>query len=145
MDLEENYIPLDFDCYYQNDDFEWEENVKCTSWTATSKSIKAGQADAKDANVAFKATYTLYLEKNATIEFKYRKDSTNNGLYSNGEFKFLINNEKILVDHDYQQTGWKVFKYEMTQGAGKYAFTWIYSKYNLPEQEMNAEIEYIMI
>lgn len=42
----------------------------------------------------------MYLEKNATIEFKYKKNTVNN-IFVNGEFKFLINNEKVLVDHDY--------------------------------------------
>jgi hypothetical protein len=32
----------------------------------------------------------------------------------------------------------------MTEGAGKYAFAWIYSKYSLEGDDMNAEIEYIM-
>eukprot|EP00347_Sterkiella_histriomuscorum_P014373 403361116 len=144
IERNENLVPIDFDCYYQNENFEWIENTKCTPWQAIQNTVIAGYSEPYDVNVAFKVTLTLYLEKNATIEFKYRK-STINSMFVNGEFKFLINNEKVLVDHNYQESDWQIFKYNMTQGAGKYAFTWIYSKYNTIDTEMTSEIEYISI
>lgn len=42
IDHDTNIVPIDFDCFYQNEDFEWIENAKCTPWYPTSKSIKAG-------------------------------------------------------------------------------------------------------
>lgn len=33
----------------------------------------------------------------------------------------------------------------MTEGSGKYAFAWIYSKYNKEDEDMTAEIEYISV
>ena len=86
----------------------------------------------------------MYLEKNATIEFKYKK-ATVNDVFVNGEFKFMVNNNKILADHDYEETDWKVYKYDTVEGPGKYSFAWIYSKFNKESVDLSAEIEYISL
>lgn len=83
---------------------------------------------------------------NGTIEFKYRKDSKHSYTV-NGEFKFIANSQKVMVDDSYQQSGWVFYKYKITDAPKMYNFAWIYTKYSehgLTEQ-MSAEIEYLKV
>ncbi len=50
------------------------------------------------------------MENNASIEFKYKKQSAA-GYFNNGEFKFVVNNKKILVDSDYTNTDWSTYNH----------------------------------
>jgi hypothetical protein len=50
-----------------------------------------------------------------------------------------------MTDSNYSESGWNVYVYNMTQGRGKYAFSWIYTKYNVDGEDLTSEIEYIMI
>lgn len=102
--------------------------MKCTPWTATTKSIIAYETSVYNAYTAFKITLTYYFESDATVEFKYRKDSKN-GYVVNGEFKFIVNNEKVFVDSDYMVNDWQTYKYQTKKGPGKYTFSWIYTKF----------------
>ncbi|CDW88741.1 UNKNOWN [Stylonychia lemnae] len=145
IEAQNNTIPIDFECFYENQNYQWISNTNCEPWIATQKSIKGGKSVLMNANVAFKITLTSYFEQNATVEFRYKKQ-TNQGLFSNGEFKFVVNGQKILVDYDYTKSDWITFKYNITDGPGKYTLIWIYSKYNDESgQNLMAEIEYISI
>ena len=90
--------------------------------------------------------YSAYFLTNGTIEFKYRKDSKKTGGL-NGEFKFVVNGLKVVVDHDYQSNDWKVYSYQVPKSPGSYNFEWIYTKQNTAgvTDSMSAEIEYIRV
>ena len=82
------------------------------------------------------------------MEFKYRKDSRSS-LFTNGEFKFAINNKEVLVDYRIaNQTGgdWQVFRANISN-SGMYTLTWIYTKFSEKNatEVMSAEIEYIRV
>jgi hypothetical protein len=64
------------------------------------------------------------------IEFKYRKDSKKTNRI-NGEFKFIVNGEKIIVDHNYENNDWIVYNYTLKHAPSTYNIEWIYTKYNV--------------
>ena len=70
--------------------------------------------------------------RNGFIEFKYRKDSRKTDRI-NGEFKFIKNSEKVIVDHDYSNNDWVIKKYDITDAPAAYTFEFIYTKYNIPD------------
>lgn len=50
------------------------------------------------------------------------------------------------MDYDHTKNDWTTFKYNTTDGPGKYTLIWIYSKYNDESgQNLMAEIEYISL
>lgn len=79
--------------------------MKCVPWTATSKTIKAYETQVFDTFTAFKITLSFYFENEGEVEFRYRKD-TKRGQMNNGEFKFIVNNEKVFIDADYMENDW---------------------------------------
>ncbi len=86
--------------------------MKCTPWTATSKSIKAGETEVHDTFTAFKLSLSYYFEDDAVIEFKYRKDTLKDNMI-NGEFKFIVNNKRIFSNSDYQENDWQTYTHEI--------------------------------
>lgn len=105
--------------------------MKCTPWEATGSALKGYQAEENSTYVAFQVTLTAYFEnEKADVEFKYRKDSKMANLI-NGEFKFVVNDQPVMIDSDYLKSGqWTTYKYTTQEGPGKYTFLWIYTKYN---------------
>lgn len=141
-------LPVEYDCYYQDDTLRWVQNMKCTPWQASEggKSIVARETEAYNTYTAFELTYNAYLRTAGSIEFKYRKDSKRTYIV-NGEFKFAVNNKEVLLDYKVaKQSDWEVFKYALPQ-PGMYTFTWIYTKYSEKTltESMGAELEYVKI
>ena len=141
---------MEVDCYYQDETFRWIQNIKCTPWKATSggKTLKAQDTQAFNTYTAYELTYNVNIKTAGYVEFKYRKDSRSS-LFTNGEFKFAINNKEVLVDYRIaNQTGgdWQVFRANISN-SGMYTLTWIYTKFSEKNatEVMSAEIEYIRV
>jgi hypothetical protein len=116
--------------------------MKCTPWKANDNTLKAWETQAYNTYSAFEITYSAYFKTKGSIEFKYRKD-TKNSYIINGELKFAINNNEVLVDNSYKNTtNWQVFKHDIAS-PGMYTFVWVYTKYSEKDvtDAMNAEIE----
>ena len=86
---------------------------------------------ARNTSVAFEAIFKVYLVKKGTIEFLYRKDSTQetDGFVS-GFFSLYVDETSILDDNNLNDdpNEWKYFSYDVYPGMKELSF--IYQKYN---------------
>jgi len=80
------------------------------------------------------------------VEFKYRKDTKNSdGLFRNGEFKFVIDGNIRIMDSDESDSGWKTKKIEGI-APGHHNLVWVYTKLQKEStKELSAEISLIKV
>lgn len=66
--------------------------------------------------------------------------------FSNGDFKFSVDDTVMLLDTNLNNNDWQIFKADNIE-PGMHTFTWVYSKWNEEGQSVfqTAEIEYIKI
>ena len=72
-------LPIEFNCYHQDEMFKWVQNLKCTPWSPNKlnggKTLKASESSALGAYTAYEMIYNAYIKTEGYVEFKYRKDS----------------------------------------------------------------------
>lgn len=139
-------VPIELDCFYQDESLQWIENMKCTPWQAdpVSKTLRAQFTEAYNTYTAFEVTYNAYLKSNVgKVEFRYRKDTRNKN-YMNGEFKFAVNGKEVMTDYKPSTavSDWEVYSYDLV-GPGMVTLSWIYTKFSLQNKTeyMSAEID----
>ncbi len=99
-------LPIQYDCYYQDESFKWIQNKKCTPWRPEGKALKASETQAYNTYTAYELTISVKMKTAGYVEFRYRKDSRAS-FVTNGEFKFALNNKEIMVDYKIaNQTDW---------------------------------------
>ncbi len=121
---------------------QWIQDVNCDRWASTGKSAKAFNSSVYNTYAAFELQIpAFFVREDSTVEFKYRKDTQKTG-YTNGEFKFYVDDEHVLADSSATHNGWQIYKYNVSS-TGMHMLYWIYTKWNEVDvsDEMAAEIE----
>eukprot|EP00347_Sterkiella_histriomuscorum_P005033 403358157 len=140
--------PIEFNCFFRNENLQWIVNEKCTPWTAEGNYIRGGEVTLEEDNVslAFEMIYTTDFVQPGYIEFKYRKDTMISNDRLNGDFSFVVNLRKVLGDFTFETINWKTYRYNVTE-PGHYVFAWVYNKQHILglTEQMNIELEYIKI
>ena len=59
-------LPIEFNCYHQDESFKWVQNLKCTPWQPNKmnggKTLKASESSAIGAYTAYEMVYNAYLK-----------------------------------------------------------------------------------
>lgn len=141
-------VKFDNYCYSYEEYGKKIRNLRCTAWKPNNESsfIMSGSTNDTDKIYASNLAFGLSLVRDGYIEFKYKKDSINSGVWVNGYFDFYVDYDVKIEDSENNMV-WQVARYNLTKGFHNFlfAYTVYLDSSDSKTKNLSAYIDYIKV